>query len=290
MIFYLFYSLPFSFKSFLRVYGFLIGVQFVVAIFEFVVLNDDRPNGTLQNNNHIMYVLAVFFGINLFFHKRKLTSMLLAAFAAFLRGLGGIVTITSMFASFLFLGRSKLISKIGYLALAGLIVPVLLVVYSERIQENSDIFEVENRIENEIPGGGGSLVWRIVTWVRHVEYVNSKNASFFGLGIDTSSSVSPYSTPVSALDPHGDYIMLYIDYGLFGLAMYVIGLTSVIFLFYRKYGKTKNHRYLAVTLIGIGLFCGHIVGNLLTQSTLWWMLAGQLGIFLREDKTKIETA
>jgi hypothetical protein len=283
MVFYIFYTLPFSSKTFLRVYGGLILIQFVVAVFEFVVLNDDRPNGTLQNNNHIMYVLAIFFAINLFYYQRKFVSIFLAGFAAFLRGLGGIVTIASMVVSFLFLGKSRIISKLGYLLLAAIMVPILLAVYAERIEENQDIFELEQRIENEQPGGGGSLVWRIVTWTKHINYVESKNASLMGLGIDTSSSVSPYSTPVSRHDPHGDYTLLFIDFGIIGLAGYVLILVSSIIYCYIQYKKSNNHKYFALCLIGIGLFFGHTVGNLLTQSTLWWMIMGIIGIFLREN-------
>lgn len=282
MIFYLFYSLPFSFKSFLRVYGFLIGVQFAVAIFEFVILNDDRPNGTLQNNNHIMYVLAIFFAINLFYFRKKLASVFLVSFATFLRGLGGIVTIISMFVSFLLLGKGKTLTKIGYLFIGALLIPVIVIIYSNRIRENQGIFELEQRIETEQAGaGGGSLVWRIVTWSMHINYVKQNKASLLGLGIDTSSSVSPYSTPVSRHDPHGDYTLLFVDFGLVGLSIYVIALVSTIILYYRKFRKSKDHRHLAIALMCIGLLSGHTVGNLLTQSTLWWMIAGFFGMYLR---------
>jgi hypothetical protein len=192
--------------------------------------------------------------------------------------MGGLGGVFSVLITFFVYGVSSVrgLKKIGIIALSLVVFLMSAYMLQDRIQEQMKVVEITERLEKGHSGGdGGSLVWRLVTWTQHIDYIVEQNSLFKGLGIDTSSSVSPYSTPVSITDPHNDYVLMIIDFGLFWTLIFIsyllfIGLKTY---FLRNYSKLNEIHFYVLFSLSMGAF----VGNIVTQSTLMLIVFGFFG-------------
>lgn len=279
-VFVLCFNLNIKSKTIYKLFTILIIIQFIVCLYQVIILQESRPSGTLQNNNHINYLLVSYIIVTFFVNRNYFKIVFSTLFLLSMKGMGGVVSLILAIFIYIFFDL-KGIKKIYYT-----IIPLLMIFISsfflqERINEQLMVVNVDERIQAGQSGGdGGSLVWRIVTWSQHLEYLKKESALTFGLGIDTSSSVSPYSTPASSFDPHSDYILMIIDYGLLLTSIFLLYSVSILlFTFYRR---KKSIVYECQFYLMIVLMAGAFVGNILTQSSLMLILFSLFGSLYRE--------
>ncbi|MCR9619813.1 O-antigen ligase family protein [Vibrio antiquarius] len=281
-VFVICYSSNIKSKQIYHLFGLLIVFQFIICMYQFFILHDPRPNGTLQNNNHVNYLLVSFIVVTFVIYRNYLKIFLSASFLLFMNGMGGVISVLISLVIYVFF-ELKGKKKIFFSFIIFFAITVSTYFLQDRIHEQMKVLEVKERIDSGQSGGdGGSLVWRIVTWTQHIEYLQSENSLLLGFGIDTSSSVSPYSTPVSKFDPHSDYVLMIIDFGLFGsflIVCYLLFIMSFTFIKRKKSPIFECQFYLMVALMS-----GAVVGNIVTQSTLMLVLFSLFGCLYRELK------
>lgn len=260
------------------VYTFVVAAQIALTLFQKFVLGfEQRPPGSLINSNHVSYLLVPYFSLALFYFRAYFRAALAMVFSLYLGGLGGFLALLVISIGFVFT-RGTAALKLGSVLLAPLFLAIALGVLSERIQEQSDIIDVQSRMEEDRAGGGGSLVWRLVTWKAMLGELREKQSELTGQGLEYASMASPYFLSASPLEPHNDYLRVWLELGLFGLILYIL----VYWWAAVQLIKSSRHFFaglgapLGWTLVSLGI--AQLVGNIITQSTLWWFFFAFAGI------------
>lgn len=279
------YSLRININSVYKIFLYAILFQILLAVAQRLIFGISRPYGTLINNNHLVYLVGIFFTISLLYYKNYRNSVVSFFSMIFLGGIGGLVSIIAITIYFVALSRINLIYKLIF----------IIIVYVgatnssqfDRVNEMTSqeyISRLENNIATGNDRGAGSFGWRVVTWMSFIQELNYRNAFYSGLGIDAASNRSPYFLDVTGgLDPHNDYVRLTVDYGIFVSITY-IAILIFSFLYYTASYIFYN-RNSSLCLGGIILFISisHMVGNTITQSTLiWFVIAAIVSISLEK--------
>jgi len=81
---------------------------------------------------------------------------------------------------------------------------------------------------------GSSIVWRMEAWASYLSLLDTPLKWFFGLGIGTQRAVFLNGYPGSltyifeAPGTHNDYLGILVDFGLFGLSFFFIGVRALL--------------------------------------------------------------
>lgn len=268
------YTVKPSIGDIVKLLGFMVWSQVAIACFQMFFYGDSRPDGTLVNNNHIMYDLAILFAVYLLYYDNLRASLLVFVSALILGGIGGLATIVITFFLYIFLRK-------GMMVRAVVIVPIFLAFglvssQAERLQEilSFEYLEiVQQNLSERRYVGAGSLGWRVVNWALFLDVVREQGAVLTGVGIDASSERSPYFVKVArGQDPHSDYVRLTVDFGVIVATLYVALVLSNAVILLRRYRKSTERRdLLAGGLLGV-LLLSHLAGNTFVQSTFMWFV------------------
>lgn len=96
---------------------------------------------------------------------------------------------------------------------------------------------IQSHVRDFRPGGKGSLVWRVIYWLKIKQEFLHENVvqRIFGLGIDVfTKGYYPYK--FMNKDPHNDFIKVFIEYGFLGISLFVLFLTQLFFVLRRSVG------------------------------------------------------
>lgn len=277
LLFYFFSRHYFDEEKLYSIFSFLMFCQVVVSLFQIFIVHKYAANGTLQNRNHVCYFTSFYMAITLFHHKNLRRTLVLYVFELFLGGIGGVLSATGvLFFYFVFeiKGRIKILSIIVFLLL---VVLGLYVMRGRLIEQILSISEIPGRIKrHENAGGGSSFLWRVITWYKMINQMHIDSRIGIGAGIDYASLVSPYFCTASHLDPHNDYVRIYINEGFVGLGLFIYG----VFSSYRRLQlKKTNSLGKAIKYFFFTFLICMLVANLVPQSTLLWIFFIYLGIY-----------
>jgi len=127
--------------------------------------------------------------------------------------------------------------------------------------------------QTEVEGGGD----RVYYWASGVEAIAQE--PFLGFGGDESSSlyaVAKYAPEVEDHIMHNTFLECAVEYGLFGLAFYLVFVGTIISWGYKnfKYATSSDNFILAAPGISyfIAIFAGLFISRL-WESTLWYNMA-----------------
>lgn len=254
-----------------RVYGGLVAFEILVCIVQRVGLGIERPAGTLIHSNHVTYFVAFYLALSLFQYGFFARSVLLFGFQLLLAGMGGTM-VTLLFFFFHFRRRFR---GIGYIAMV-LVLLAASFVMRERLLEIGDTFgDLASRLDSANAGQTSSLVWRIVTWHNMIQEMLASGGGWMGLGLEYASLASPYFSSASHLDPHNDYVRIFLETGYAGLALFFLGMGNLLLWLRRLERASPLARTMKLSLLGI--LTAMLVGNVVVQSTLIWLVAILLG-------------
>jgi len=280
-ILYLIFYSKINQRALYAVYTWLLLLQLFSSLyFKAYIGFEGRPPGTLINSNHVSYLLVPYLAISLFCYKKYLNSFFVFVFSLYLGGLGGFVACVVVVVIYLF----SIDSYKSKLAVGLLLIPILCLsafLLEDRIEEQSDVYSLEDRLYKHQPGGGGSFVWRVVTWNMMLIELRKSNNLYTGAGIEYASNASPYFLSASPREPHNDYLRVLLEFGVFGFVVYVCLYYVVAYLFFKRYKILNSQLALSLCVVMISLGVGQLVGNIVTQSTMWWIFFSFVGIELR---------
>lgn len=276
-----------SFKQIFMLYTLVVLLEGMLAVFQFLFMGMERPSGTFINSNHFSYFLVPYFAILLIVYRLYFFSFLVFLFSAFLGGMGGVISL--LLVLFLFMLRyARRWQKIS----AVLVFPIFLagtaLLMQNRIRELTDVSTITERLAEDQAGGGSSLVWRIVTWKLMYDELVEKDGLYTGMGLEYASLVSPYFLESSIREPHNDYLRVLLEFGLFGLLMFLFALYYALSRMRKASIKYNSKIYFAIYTALAAIFLGMIVGNIIVLNTLWWLLLSVIAILHKEEKEKTE--
>lgn len=281
-----------KFKSIHLIYIilFILLLSTIMLIFQTMCLHIGRPYAMFIHANHYAYFLSFSSIILTANSSNYLKSIFFIVIIGTLilatRSLGGLIV---FFIGFYLYIRSSA-GKWKYLVMLVLIlsIPVAMHFHNDRIKQLSDLKTLSDRIEDKNPGGGSSLRWRIVYWYMIVDNTIKNRNVLLGNGLGTASSGSPIAIEVLSTDPHNDYVRIFAETGLIGLALYL----SLYYFILRYLLKIKKNclyfchkrlwsHYNSVYAIVIALMVAQISGNLIVSSAVIWMICAYSAVFLR---------
>jgi len=263
-----------------RAYGGVVLIQVLVTIMERLAFGETRPDGTLLNANHISYLLLPYAAFSLIHYGFYMRTIAIVAFSVFIGGLGGVISLLFLVGGYI-VYRGDFKAKLA----ASLVAPVVLLgaffALEHRIDEQADITRLETRLEQGQAGGGGSLVWRAVTWKLMFDELQSADGVLFGRGIDYASLSSPYFLKASPIEPHNDYVRIMLEFGVVGLVVYLAIYLSVTRHFLKAGLNDSASTALGWSLMALAI--GQLVGNIVVQATLWWFFFALVGVQWRNS-------
>ncbi|UCZ56527.1 O-antigen ligase family protein [Desulfurispirillum indicum] len=280
-VFFIAYYSNLSINSLYKAYTLVVIVQIVSCLFQYFVMEVDRRlYGTLINSNHVSYLIVPYFSLCLVYYRQYVRSFFIFLFGVFLGGMGGAISLLIVsILYFLFTVRLKY-KLLGALALS-VFITIAVSTQTERIDEQvQGMSNIHERIETGRPGGSGSLLWRVVTWRLMVDELVERGGLVQGMGIEYASLASPYFLSASIREPHNDYVRVLLEFGVIGLVLYVSLALKLVFFFLKVARYSALARSMLFALIALS--AAQFVGNILTQSTLWWFIAAIIGVYLRE--------
>ena len=231
-------------KSFFKAICLLFVFSLPLAFYQFTALG--RYQGFFSHANHIAYVLVIClyflvfhrpFGrkTNLLFTLAILLSLLLTKTSgAFLVVI--LMVVYNFFFSKKVSLKNKVISLVGIAALT----PIF-VFYSDKIVGQYNTLQYLNadfilpRVRNFRPGGYGSLVWRVIYWLKiYFNFIQEAWYNiFFGIGIDhLTKGYMPYKFMYT--DPHNDFIKIGVEFGLAGLVLFLNLIRNLFFILFKN--------------------------------------------------------
>ncbi|MCL6266671.1 O-antigen ligase family protein [Flagellimonas myxillae] len=278
-------------RDFFKVIIIFFVITFPLGIYQ--VWAVDRYQGIFNHANHFAYILCfcIYF---LVFHKPFKTKWLgnLCLLVLFLsiiltKSSGGMLVLLTLLAYNV--ARSKRISlnKKLLLLFSFLGITTLVLFSSEKVTSQLDSINYLNweflkeRVEQFKVGGYGSVVWRVIYWIKILFsfYEESWGRIIFGVGVDTMTEGNmPY--PYMYKDPHNDFLKILVEFGLAGL---------FLFLFYfRKIYKIVNKNFKIIILIIIPIFFGNAIVNFVFNITLLLLLAYEYRFYyIQNDQRSI---
>lgn len=284
-VFILAYYSKVSFRQIFMLYTLVVLLESMLAVFQFLFMGMERPSGTFINSNHFSYFLVPYFAILLIVYRQYFFSFFVFLFSAFLGGMGGVISL--LLVLFLFMLRyARRWQKI----LAIFVFPFFLAgaafLMQNRIRELTDVTSITERLAENQAGGGSSLVWRVVTWKLMYDELVAKDGLYTGMGLEFASLASPYFLESSIREPHNDYIRILLEFGIFGLIMFLFALYYALSRMRRASIKYDSNTYFAIYASLAAIFLGMIVGNIVVLNTLWWLLLAIIAIKHKEEKFK----
>lgn len=270
------------FHQIFGVYTIIVLVQSILAVFQFLFQGMERPSGTFINSNHFSYFLVPYFGILLVVYRKYGWAIAVFLLSAFLGGMGGVISLLLVLFLFLMHYASRW-QKMLAIAIFPIFIAIAGFLMQQRIQELTDVSAISERLAEGQAGGGSSLVWRIVTWKFMYDEMVAKGGLYTGMGLEYASIVSPYFLESSIREPHNDYLRVLLEFGLFGVLIFIFALYYALFRFRKFSKKSRSTHYYAMFVSLSGIFLGMIVGNIVVLNTLWWLVFSIIAIIHRED-------
>jgi O-antigen ligase len=190
-----------------------------------------NPNVLAAFMHFFIVATIVFYG-----HKRSLKFWILLGAQYILLFYTGSMTMILSHLVFLFLvgvANRWYKSKLFYFGAVIIIPSVIAVIIAQAdailarlaVLFNTDTFELHS---------GSSIVWRMEAWASYLSLLDTPLKWFFGLGIGTQRAVFLNGYPGSltyifeAPGTHNDYLGILIDFGLFGLSFFFIGVRALL--------------------------------------------------------------
>jgi O-antigen ligase len=261
-----------------RAYGLVVLLQVIFTVAERLAFGEVRPDGTLLNANHISYLLIPYAAFSLIHYQFHIRTIGIVAFSVFIGGLGGVISLLFLIGGYIFY-RGNLKIRLMAASLAPIVLLAAFFALEHRIEEQADITTLETRLEQGQAGGGGSLVWRAVTWKLMLDELQAEGGVLLGRGIDHASISSPYFLKASPIEPHNDYVRIMLEFGVVGLLLYLAIYASVTRYFLKAGMNDSVSAALGWSLMALAL--GQFVGNIVVQSTLWWFFFAFVGVHFR---------
>lgn len=238
-----------------------------------------RYRNVLQHSNHLAYVLSMIIYFLVFykpFKDKKINFIsIVILFISLLatKSTGGLLVLLTLLGyNALKSKRISLFKKLTFISLC--IISILTAInLSEKIayQLHSIDFltwdfvmeRVNNYTINGVnrAGAHGSFVWRIIYWSKLVFTFFSESflTIFFGVGVDhLTKGYMPYE--FMDKDPHNDFIKVLIEYGIFGILLF-IG-------FFRKVYITLSKNFNIIILLIVPMIFGNAIVNYPFNTTL----------------------
>lgn len=284
--------------AWLCIISFLVfGIQWALGVY--------RPPSFFEHKNPYAYFLIaanLTLVPQILVGQRRLSSMIVLIVSPFVLilsdSLGGVICYAVAVFSMAWI-RSNVRRRLALALLVPLAAGAIFIVKADRFSKLRDIQEITTRIEENDSGGGSSLLWRIVTWYRFAHVTMERGRLMLGNGLDSTSRVAPdfLLEEHQRNDPHNDYIRIFTETGVFGLALFLFLLTAlwrqINFL---KCSTTECNRVGKVELLGLEVTMvtftiAMMIGNIITHSPTIWLLMANAGLVLRrwDDKRKKHT-
>ena len=130
----------------------------------------------------------------------------------------------------------------------------------------------------------GSIVWRFRLWKDMLPI--SLWQPWFGYGLGTFTNLVEFyrGFELGSLDPHNDYLKIFVENGILGLVAYfwlIIGLLIHLFKIFRKTINQEKIFALSFLIIVISLLMAGSFDNILRETALQWNLWILLGAWLK---------
>ncbi|MBU1563814.1 MAG: O-antigen ligase family protein [Patescibacteria group bacterium] len=130
----------------------------------------------------------------------------------------------------------------------------------------------------------GSIVWRFRLWRDMLPI--SLWQPWFGYGLDTFTNIVEYyrGFELGSLDPHNDYLKIFVENGILGLLSYlaiIIGLLINLIKIFRKNINQEKIFALSFLIIVLSLSAASSFDNILRETALQWNLWILLGAWLK---------
>ncbi|PWW81199.1 hypothetical protein CR164_11710 [Prosthecochloris marina] len=268
---------------FYRLFTILLYIQIPFVLYEAYVIGESRPHGLLGNGNHLSYLIVVYCIISLVYYKNYFNTALFVLLLLFLKGIGSNITLAMVFGYYVLMinkGNKRIVAIIIYLAL----MMVGLYVLGERLNQWPTYYELYDRYYGDQYGGSDSLTWRLIVWKISLQHFFQTNGVLFGLGIDFTSAMSPYSTSVIHNDPHNEYVRFLIEHGVLGFLYFIL----LIKYFKKGIQKIEEDklRY-TIGLIIVAILISAIFGNVLVQANMIYMVICWFSCKYREYKNNM---
>lgn len=236
---------------------------FPLGVYQLIELG--RYQNIFSHANHLAYVLTfcIYF---LIFHKpfdkwiRTICVIVLLVSLLLTKSSGGMMVFLFLLAYNVFMSKRISFKKKLGLLISCVIITFLVLFYSEKISQQIETFEyldwdfIKDRVVNFRAGGYGSLMWRIIYWLRILFSFSLESLSniMFGIGVDSLTTGNmPY--PYMKKDPHNDFVKVLVEFGIIGLLLFIIFLKRIYNIVYKNIN--------IIILLVIPLFFGNAIVN-----------------------------
>lgn len=230
------------------------------------VIELGRYQNIHSHANHLAYslIFCIYF---LIFHKpfdkwmRTIFIIVLLISLLLTKSSGGIMVFLTLIGYNVFKSNKISYKKKTLLVISFIIVTLMVLLTSEKVAIQIATFDyldwdfIKDRVVNFRGGGGyGSLMWRIIYWLRILLSFLSESLPniLFGVGVDSLTSGNmPYA--YMRKDPHNDFVKVLVEFG-------VVGFVWFLALFKNIY-DTVNKNFNIIILIVIPMFFGNAIVN-----------------------------
>jgi O-antigen ligase len=164
--------------------------------------------------------------------------------------------------------------------------PLLLTLLSSNIQER--VLEAFNPLPDS------SMVWREEFWHDNLQKTTQDDRQLLGYGMSTfplvAAPLREYSTV--PIDAHNDFIKFYVEGGYLGLVVYILFVSSILFILYQAYTRASSQQKPIFLLLLFAFACfllASLSDNIWRATAVQWLfyiLAGSaLALSTNKKKT-----
>jgi putative inorganic carbon (hco3(-)) transporter len=145
---------------------------------------------------------------------------------------------------------------------------------------------VQVRINDMLrPDPYGSIEWRKNLWRDSMVFAKERPVTGYGTGVAKDLILQKRGPEFGSSDPHNDYLKIFIENGLLGLAAYAILVASMLgrllFIYLRSRTTTFRALVLAMAAASVSIFIMSYADNILRNTALQWTYWALIGGLLR---------
>ena len=154
--------------------------------------------------------------------------------------------------------------------------PLILFVFSQTFQDRV--------LESFHPGPDSSILWRQNLWHDVTTKSIQDGNYWFGSGMDTFPIMSESLRGIylGSNDPHNDFVKFFVEGGVVGVVIYVLYLTSILFILIKNYLRSHPKSALQLSfgmliLFFIALMLASLTDNVFKNTPVQWLFFIALG-------------
>jgi O-antigen ligase len=126
-----------------------------------------------------------------------------------------------------------------------------------------------------------SIIWRQVMWSDMYNKGLSRPWTGFGTGTIELIVEQVRGESLGALEAHNDYIKIFVEMGVWGLAAYIVFIVALIYSLLIRIQSRKDTLLLIMTFLVFAIYLSSIWDNLLRQTAVMWIFFGLLGMVIK---------